>query len=288
MAPADPADNVVLLTGATSGIGRIAAERFADRGWTVIGVGRNEAAGTSLEAFGETSPGSIDFHRIDLSHVDEVRALAEAVSSSYDRLDVLANNAGLSAGDWNKTPDGIELTMAVNHLAPYLLTHELIDELIETEGRIVTTASEAHRRSSFEGDDLWFEESFDSLEAYARSKLANISFTLELAGRLPAGPVANCFHPGFIPDTGLFRDAPVHIRLPVNLAAKAPFVGSQPADGAQRLLKLATAPAYGQRSGQYVTDAGASSPDSLATDESIREHIWGASAAILDIDPNWP
>lgn len=288
MATAEPTDGVVLLTGATSGIGRIAAERFADRGWTVIGVGRDETAGERLEDLGATTPGTIDFHRVDLSHVDAVRSLADTVTSAYDRLDVLANNAGLSAGDWNKTPDGIELTMAVNHLAPYLLTHELIEALIATEGRIVTTASEFHRRSSFEGDDLWFEESFDSLEAYARSKLANIAFTIELATRLPAGPVANCFHPGFIPDTELFRDAALYVRLPVNLAAKLPFVGSKPADGADRLLQLATSPAYGERNGQYVTDAGASPPDSLATDESIRAQIWEESAEILDIDPNWP
>lgn len=288
MAQSEADSEVVLLTGATSGIGNIAARRLAKRGLSVIGVGRDEQAGQQLEDTATDLDGTIEFHRVDLSRFSDVRGLAETVRTSHGQLDVLVNNAGLSAGDWNKTPAGIELTMAVNHLAPYLLTHELIDLIIDSNGRIVTTASEAHRRGSLNDNDLWFEEAYDALDAYASSKLANIAFTLELAKRLPDGPVANCFHPGFIPSTDLFREAPRHIRLTINLASVVPFVGEDEEEGARRLLTLATAPEYGRKSGQYIGGDGPMSPDHQATDADTRRRLWQASAEVLGIDPDWP
>lgn len=288
MASLDQIDRVVLLTGATSGVGRVAAQQFATDGWTVIAVGRDAQAGSTLEREAEDFPGSIRFLRTDLSQSSSVRRLADQVRAEYDRLDVLANNAGLSTGDWKKTPSGVELTMSVNHLAPFLLTYELIDLLIDADGRIITTASEFHRRGSLDVADLWFEESFDSLDAYARSKLANIVFTFELAQRLPDGTVAHCFHPGFVPTTGLFRDAQLHVRMAIQLAAKVPGIGTSEEAGASRLLELATHREYGRQNGVYLGGDGPMTPDQQASDPDIRSRLWEESAAVLGIDPNWP
>jgi len=121
------------------------------------------------------------------------------VKREYDRIDVLAHNAGLSAGSRRESPDGIELTLAVNHLAPYLLTFELLDYLRgSSDPRVVITASDIHRRATLDFDDLQLTDGYDSLDAYARSKLANIAFTVELDDRLPddSAVTVNCVHPG--------------------------------------------------------------------------------------------
>jgi len=193
---------VIALTGATSGIGRRAAVTLAERGATVAAVGRNRERGEALAAESDAAAGTIRFHRADLATQSAVRDLAAELRESYDRLDVLAHNAGLSVRSRTETADGIELTLAVNHLAPYLLTRELFDQLAgSAPARVVVTASDLHRRATLDFDDLQFADGYDPLEAYARSKLANVAFTLELADRIPeaAGVTANCLHPGFVP-----------------------------------------------------------------------------------------
>ena len=251
-------DRTVVLTGATSGIGRVAAAELADRGATVAAVGRDRARGEALEAAAAGAAGVVRFHRTDLATREAVRTLAADLRRSYDRIDVLAHNAGLSAGSRRETADGVELTLAVNHLAPYLLTHELLDHLRESpDPRVVVTASEVHRRTTLDPDDLQFDQGYDALAAYARSKAAVIAFTLELADRLPpdASVTANCVHPGFVPSTGLFRDARLRTRLAVRLVGLVPWVGTTPAE---------------------------------AADPSVRERLWERSAALVGVSPDWP
>lgn len=174
--------STVVLTGGTSSIGRIAAKELAAQGATVAVIGRDRARGDTLAAESTTQSGDIQFHRADLARQATVRALASDVLETYDRVDALVHNAGLSARNRTETEDGIELTFAVNHLAPYLLTHELLDRLEKSApARIVVTASDIHRRATLDFDDLQFASEYDSLQAYARSKLANVAFTLELA-----------------------------------------------------------------------------------------------------------
>ncbi|KYH25048.1 short chain dehydrogenase [Halalkalicoccus paucihalophilus] len=285
-------DLVVLLTGATSGIGTVAARRLARMGATVGIVGRDEARGNRLaEEVTASTPGTVRFHRADLATQHAVRRLASEVTSTYDRLDVLVHNAGLSTRDRTITDDGIELTLAVNHLAPYLLTHELMDSLrASAPARVVVTASGIHTRGELAFDDLKMEREYSALDAYARSKLANVAFTLELADRLgdDADIVANCFHPGFVPSTGLFRDAQLRVRLFVRLAAAVPGIGTTPEAGADRLVDLATAPEYGHRSGRYVGTDGPEAPAPAATDPDVREELWRISADLVGIDPEWP
>ncbi|WP_276256940.1 SDR family NAD(P)-dependent oxidoreductase [Halomontanus rarus] len=306
----DLENETVLLTGGTSGIGRIAAGRLAERGATVAIVGRNGDRGVRIadELTAETT-GTVGFHRADLAERSAVRALADDVLETYDRLDVLVHNAGLSSRTRTETADGVELTFAVNHLAPYLLTHDLLDRLRESApSRIVVTASGIHGRAGleFEVEDgrFAFESEtaaeYDALEAYARSKLANVAFTVELADRLEregegedeSGSekelTANCFHPGFVPSTGLFRDAPLWTRAAMRVVSAVPGVGSTPAAGADRLVRLATAPEFGDRTGVYVGSGGVEAPAPQATDPTVRTRLWTRSADLVGVDPQWP
>ena len=281
---------VVLLTGGTSGIGREATRRLADAGMTVAVVGRDESRGTAVaETDTEETPGTVGFHRADLSRQDRVRSLAREVRERYDRLDVLAHNAGLSSAERVETVDGLERTFAVNHLAPYLLTHELVGRLRESApARVVVTASGIHRRGSLDFEDLQSESDYDGLDAYADSKLANVAFTVELAARLGADVTANCFHPGFVPSTGLFRDAKPWTRLAVRAASLAPGVGTDEDTGARRLVRLVTDPRFAQHSGAYLGSDGIEEPDPAATDPAIRERLWTESARLVGVDPDWP
>lgn len=297
----DPLDGaVVLLTGGTSGIGRIAARRLAQRGATVAVVGRNRDRGKRLarefpgDGGGEPDePGEIRFYRVDLSTQSAVRRLAREVRETYDRLDVLAHNAGLAARARTETDDGIELTLAVNHLAPYLLTRELL-ELLRTShpSRIVVTASGIHRRATLDFEDLQFERGYDSMAAYARSKLANVAFTIELAERLSErldeDVTANCFHPGFVPSTNLFRDTPIWMRLGLRALSVVPGVATSTEEGARRLVRLATDPEFAERTGVYVGAGGIEAPASEAIDLDVRERLWTESAELVGVGPDWP
>ena len=283
--------SVAVVTGGTSGIGRLLARDLAADGMTVAVVGRSETRGAALVSDTEGLEGAIRFHRTDLSTRNAVRSLARELLTTYDRIDVLVHNAGCSSSRRVETEDGFELTLAVNHLAPYLLTHELLDRLVASApARIVVTASGIHTRASLEFDDLGCEREYDALDAYARSKLANIAFTVELADRLPteSGVTANCVHPGFIPSTNLFRDSSLRTRLLIRAAALVPGVGTTEREGAERLRSLVMDPMYGDRTGEYVTGDGPTAPSAEATDPAVREQLWNVSADLVGVDPDWP
>lgn len=286
------ADSTVLLTGGTSGIGAVAARKLAADGATVAIVGRDGTRGRRLaDDLTASTAGTVRFHRADLATQSAVQELTAEVENTYDRLDVLAHNAGLSTQERTITDDGVELTFAVNHLAPYLLTHELMGLLrTSAPARVVVTASGVHARGELDFDDLRLEQDYSALDAYARSKLANIAFTVELADRLEDddGIVTNCFHPGFIPSTGLFRDARLRTRLFARIAAAVPGFGTTAETGADRLVELATAPEYGRRSGSYVGAEGPEEPAPAATDSELRERLWRVSADLAGIEPDWP
>lgn len=281
---------VVVLTGGTSGIGRIAATELAVQGATVAVIGRDQTRGETLVAEATTLDGDIRFHQADLATQATVRSLAADLLDTYDRIDALVHNAGLSSRSRTETEDGIELTFAVNHLAPYLLTHELLNRLrTSAPARVVITASDIHRRATFDFDDLQFTSDYDSLQAYARSKLATIAFTRELADRLEDTEITvNCFHPGFVPSTNLFRDAPIWTRLAIRSAAIIPGIGTTQQEGAQRLCKLVTAPEFRERTGTYVTGDGITSPSTEASNPANQQRLWDISADLVGINPDWP
>ncbi|MDQ3829839.1 MAG: SDR family NAD(P)-dependent oxidoreductase, partial [Candidatus Tectomicrobia bacterium] len=193
---------VCVVTGATSGIGLVTAEALARQGATLIVVGRNSARGaaTVSRIQQETGNSAVELMVADLSAQAQVRQLASAIQQRFARLDVLVNNAGALFSQRQLSQDGIEMTFALNHLAYFLLTNLLLDSLkASTSARIVNVSSEAHRRARLDFADLQGQQRYSGWRAYARSKLANILFTYELARRLEGtGIVANALHPGFV------------------------------------------------------------------------------------------
>ena len=212
----DMHDAVCVVTGANSGIGKAAAAELARLGAHVV-VCRNEQRGrnaqSEIQAAAETARPSrtdkVDLLIADLAVQQEVHHLGETIRTDYDRLDVLVNNAGVFCDTREETVDGVERTFAVNHLAPFLLTHLVLPRLRETAGRvgearIITVSSKAHRGTSIDFDDINAEQGNNALQAYGQSKLANIFFTHELARRLQdEGVLANAVHPGVV-DTNIW------------------------------------------------------------------------------------
>jgi retinol dehydrogenase 12 len=264
----------VVVTGASSGIGAAAAAELARRGAMVVPVGRDPKRTASLARRIGAEPVTADF-----ASMDEVRRLAGLLLERHERIDVLVNNAGLVSGRRTVTADGLELTMAVNHFAPFLLTSLLLDRLkASSPARVVTTASDAHRGGLIDPSDLNGERRWSAWSAYGNSKLANILFMRALARRLEgSGVVANCLHPGVI-RTGLARGAPLPIRAGWRVASV--FFGS-PRRGARTLVHLAAAPEAGEVSGGYWVDSRPATPSVQAQDDDLAEDLWEASERLL-------
>jgi NAD(P)-dependent dehydrogenase (short-subunit alcohol dehydrogenase family) len=219
MTPADLSGRTALVTGASRGIGLEVARGLLERGARVLFVSRDRARGE--HAVGGLEPALAERAELvsgDLSRVDETLRIAEEVKSRTARLDLLVNNAGVFQNARHTTSEGLELTFAVNQMAPLLLTRELLELLrASPASRVVTVSSEAHRRSRFDLTDLQSEVNYRGMTAYANSKLANILFTAELARRESDSAItAVALHPGVV-DTGLLgnyiRDLPWIFRI---------------------------------------------------------------------------
>ena len=270
---------VCVVTGASSGIGRVAALRLAERGAMVVLVCRNEERGAPvLEEIGRRSGGGkATLLTADLSSQRQVREAAAAFLERFDRLDVLINNAGIAGwGTRLITEDGLETTFAVNHLAPFLLTDLLLDRLkASAPARVVTVSSAAHKSFRLDFDDLRGERRYSGFGAYSRSKLANILFTRELSRRLEGtGVTANCLHPGVVA-TGIFRNLPGWLRVILT----SPLVLS-PEKGADTLLYLATAPEVAALSGRYFVRRKPARSSRASQDAAAAQRLWGASEAL--------
>jgi NAD(P)-dependent dehydrogenase (short-subunit alcohol dehydrogenase family) len=248
-------DKQILITGATNGIGLAAAEALAALGASLAIVGRSKtrtriaAARIKAAARGEATVATFI---ADLSSQASVRRLAAEVLAHYPKLDVLVNNAGAMYGTRQLTKDGIELTWAVNHLAPFLLSKLLLHRLKESApARIITTTSQAHQGAYIPFDDLNAERSYRGFGRYRETKLANLLFTTELARRLDGtGVTANCFHPGLVA-TGFNRNNGLLMNLGMTILRP---VARSPEKGAETLVWLATSPDVANVSGAYFFD----------------------------------
>lgn len=269
---------VVVITGATRGIGRAAAIELAGRGTRVVVVGRQPERVTALAREAQVAAGDIpiDTHVADLTLMASVRSLAEELRDRHQRIDVLANNAGALFASRRLTSEGLERTFALNHLAPFLLTNLLIDRL--AGGRVVTTASDAHTGGRLDLDDLQSENSYASMRVYGTTKLCNILFTRELARRA-AGLHANCFHPGVV-RTGFGKNENGIWKLLTTLGA--PFLRS-PERGARSLVWLATSEEGGRLTGQYIQDERVTQPSAAAQDPGLATALWQRSAALVGL-----
>src|SRR2546430_10427482 len=199
-------ERVAVVTGATAGIGLYTALGLARQGMRVVMVGRDPARTERARRLvaQRSGSGALDTVLADLASLAAVRRLADALLTDYDRIDLLVNNAGLISPHFQLSEDGYELTVAVNHLAPFLLTNLLLDRLRASAqtnrmARIVTVESEAHRGAHLNIAALTRPQDWTPLSAYGRSKLCNVLFTRALARRLDATQVtAACLHPGVV------------------------------------------------------------------------------------------
>jgi NAD(P)-dependent dehydrogenase (short-subunit alcohol dehydrogenase family) len=269
---------VVLITGATRGIGRAAAVELARQGCEVAIVGREpervQEVAHEARAAGAGAP--VHEHVADLSLMAEVRTLANDVKARHGHLDVLANNAGALFASRELTSEGFERTFALNHLAPFLLTNLLRDCL--NGGRVVTTASDAHTGGHLDLDDLQSERSYAAMRVYGTTKLCNILFTRELAKRAPELH-ANCFHPGVV-RTGFGKNENGIWRVLTTLGA--PFFRS-PERGARSLVWLARSQEAAGLTGAYVQDEKVLEPSAQARDETLAEALWERSAQLVGL-----
>jgi NAD(P)-dependent dehydrogenase (short-subunit alcohol dehydrogenase family) len=263
------AGKTVLVTGATSGIGRETARALAAQGARVVGAVRDP---TRLDA-------GIEGARVDLASLRDVRRFAAEFRSSHDKLHALVNNAGFHTARRTLTVDGFESTFAVNHLAHFLLVRELMSQLVASApSRVVTVASEAHRGGSLAFlDDHHAERSWSGLRAYANSKLANILFTRELARRASgSGVSAFAVHPGSVrtgwargKESGMFR---------VGVALASPFLKS-PQQGARTSFDAVTRDDL--PNGCYLTPRGVTEPSKAARDQDAARRLWELSEQML-------
>ncbi|SEO44349.1 NAD(P)-dependent dehydrogenase, short-chain alcohol dehydrogenase family [Halogranum amylolyticum] len=283
---------VVLLTGGTSGLGAETARTLADRGASLAVVGRDRARGEDVAAdvAERNGDGWSEFYRADLASQASVRRLAARFRDRHDRLDVLVNNAGIHRSRRTETDDGVESTLAVNHLAPYLLTHDLADLLVDSApARVVTVSSGIHTRASMEFSNLQSERDYDGMQAYARSKLANLLFTYELADRLGGtGVVATAVNPGFVPSTGLTREASLRTRLLFGAFKRLPLPFTKDVKaGAETLIRAAVDPDLADVTGAYLSDGEVTESSDASYDEVARRRLWDVSAGLVGVSPDW-
>lgn len=263
----------MLITGATSGIGLAAARQLAAAGHRLILVGRNpEKLSAAAESVRSAAAAEVDELVCDLSSLDAVRQLAGTVSARYDRLDVLANNAGGFFDHRTETADGIEATFAIDHLAGFLLTELLLDLLrASAPARIVLTSSAMHYGNAIDFDDPQLRHGYSGPTAYGRAKLANVLYVRELSQRLAGTRVtANAFHPGVVA-TGIWDSAPWFAR-PALTIAKRLFMIS-PEEGGRTLAYLAADPDVAAVSGCYFQRNRVKAPAPAAQDDAAATRL---------------
>jgi len=284
-------DRTCLVTGATSGIGLETALGIAREGARVLIVGRDPVRGEAARERIAKQSGNdrVELLLADLASLAEIRRLGAAVKARCDALHVLVNNAGLVNMNRQLTVDGLEATFAVNHLAYFALTLELLDLLrASAPARIVNVASDAHRFGSIDWDDLQSERRYRGLpfvaamRVYGSSKLLNLLFTRELARRLEgSGVTANCVHPGAV-STRLGTNNGSVGKLVTGLLR--PFMLS-PAAGAETSIFLASSPELSELSGRYFTRKREAACSRAAQDDAAARRLWDVSVELAGLQP---
>jgi NAD(P)-dependent dehydrogenase (short-subunit alcohol dehydrogenase family) len=270
----------VVVTGGTSGIGEIAAERLAQKGARIVLIARDKSrAHATLRRLRERGPRlAHSVHYADLTRLTEMKRVAAQIASQEPRIDVLINNAGALFGAHRVTDDGLEYTFALNHMAYFVVTEGLRERLeASAPARIVNTASAAHHGATLDFDDLQSEKSFSARKAYGRSKLCNVLFTRELARRLQGtGITANCLHPGFVATR--FGDQSGGLISHFVWFAKFFAISSE--KGAQTIVYLASSPDVAGTTGKYFDECRVTTPSLPARDDRAASLLWDCSAAL--------
>ena len=267
---------IILVTGATDGIGKTTAIKLAELGHTVIIHGRNKSKceDTLNEIVIKTNNNNCSFVVGNLASFDTIHSLSEEIHSKYNRIDTLLNNAGIYMNNREMNESGIELTFAVNHLAVFLLTHLLFDLVRKSEeGRIVTVSSLANVRGSIHLNDLNLESTFDGYRAYSQSKLANILFAFELAEKIRKFNItSNALHPGVI-TTKLLKTG-------FNIS------GSSTEEGAKTSIYLSISDEVKNVTGKYFDKQKQAGCNEIANDIELRSKLWNVSEELVKINSN--
>lgn len=276
-------NKLCVITGANSGIGYETTKALAALGAFIVMVCRDEekaaAARNSIAA--ETGNQGIDIVICDFSVQSDIRKAASEILEKYDQIDVLINNHGFIAAEREETVDGYEKTLAVNHLGFFLFTALLMDAIHKAgSARIINVSSEAHRRGSFDPENIQLENGFSPMKAYANSKLFNIMFTKELALRLKDTQVtANCLHPGVVA-TNFASSGSLVMRV---LFGIGKLFMKTPEQGARTSIWLATSRETEGGNGAYFRNRKAATPSSAARNEQDQKKLWQISEELCEI-----
>lgn len=275
----------VVITGATSGIGQVAAEALAGMGARIVVIARDRARGeaTMARLRGKNPAAAHKIHYADLSRLSEMKRVGQEIAAAESRIDVLVNNAGAMFSRREVTEGGLERTFATNHLSYFVLTHLLRGPLVASApARIINTSSHAHRSGRLDFNDLQMEKGYGGFRAYGRSKLCNILFTRELARRLAgSGVTANSLHPGFV--NTRFGEAGNHgfgsqvFRLLKRFAIT-------PEKGAETLVYLASSSEAAQISGAYFYKCQETPTSPQARDDEAARRLWQESAKLAGVE----
>lgn len=267
---------LAVISGATSGIGRETALGLASRGISLVLPVRSMDKGAALkqQIIRQTGNEAIDLMHCELDHMASIRAFAGEFKKKYRRLDILVNNAGIWETRRKTSRDGIEMNFAVNHLAPFLMTHLLLDVIRgSAPARIVNVSSMAHKQARLRLNDLEGRKRWNRMESYAQSKLANILFTRRLARDLESsGVTVNCLHPGVV-NTHLFDQMPALIRW------LSPWFMIGPEKGARTSIYLATSDEVAHISGEYFSRCKPARSSRQARSKELADKLWEASLA---------
>jgi NAD(P)-dependent dehydrogenase (short-subunit alcohol dehydrogenase family) len=268
----------IVITGATSGIGEVAAMKLAEQGARIVFIARDKNRADALLG---NLPGDAAhaYHLADLSTVANVKRVGAAIADAVPKIDVLMNNAGAIFAKRTLNADGLEMTFAVNHMAYFVLTHALLANVKAAApgARIVSTSSQMHASGRLDFDDLQMKRGYTAWDAYANSKLANVLFTRALARRLEgSGVTANCLHPGFV-NTRFGNSAGGAVAPALKLAKLSAL---PPARGAETMIWLASSPHAEAYSGLYFDRSKPATAGAQAQDDSAAERLWTESARL--------
>ena len=274
---------VCVITGATSGIGQVAAEELARLGARLVIVARDRARGEALLArlHATAGAGGHRVHAADFARLAEMKRVAAEIAAAEPRVDLLVNNAGSLFSYRQVTEDGLEKHFAANHVAYAVLTAGLAERLFAAApARVVSTASAAHYGARLDFDDLQFARGYDGFRAYQRSKLYNVMWTRELARRLAGtGVTANCFHPGFVATRyGDNAGGPLAVMVRI-----AKLFAISPEKGARTLIYLASSPEVAGMTGGYFTKCRLTTPSREAEDDAAARRLWDETARLAGL-----
>lgn len=280
-------DKVCVVTGANSGIGKETALALAKMGARVALVCRNPQKGEAAlgDIRHEAPSAQLDLLIADMSSFASVRGLAAQIREKYPQLDVLINNAGAAVPMRALSADGIEMTVAGNHLGAALLTLLLFDRLkASAPARIINVSSEAQRNAALDMDDLQFERrKYNTLAAYGQSKLLMNAFTFELARRLQGtGVTANCLHPGVV-RTNIWPSNPP-LLFKIILGVMKPFMLNSK-QGAEVTIYLATSPDLASVTGEYFVKSKVAPSNPLSRDPKVAADIWNWTTKMIGVNP---